>query len=150
MANIGLNVAYFFFQRRFMMNATVNLISWKRILGCFLLQVMFSDNIAKKLYADNYYVNLNTLLDQDDDFLYESAEFRRIIKTVKTNHDYLLNPNFDISVECKLPALPLDTNLWHPPTMIEMYKPLFNVDEHPMTPFVALVQKYDNLFEPWQ
>jgi hypothetical protein len=65
------------------------------------------------MYADNYHVNLNTLLDQDEDFLFENTEFRRIIKTVSKEHDYLINHNFDVAVQCDLPERRRDDAVWH-------------------------------------
>lgn len=62
-ANIGLNFAMFVFQRKFMLNAQANLISVKRILGCFFASFFALDPIAKHLFADKYYVDINSLLD---------------------------------------------------------------------------------------
>lgn len=44
----------------------------------------------------NYRVNLNDLFDQDEDFLFENEHFRALIRKVKTDFEYLVNPIFDL------------------------------------------------------
>lgn len=44
----------------------------------------------------NYRVNLNDLFDQDEDFLFECPHFTSLIKKVKVDFEYLVNPIFDL------------------------------------------------------
>jgi hypothetical protein len=106
LSNIGVNLAYFVFQRKFLFNRRAELFSLKRILGVWAVQYLSSDYWARKLFADNYYVNINVLLDQDDRFLTQNQEYQRLIKTVLKEHHTLVNPNFDIKTDCELPAHP--------------------------------------------
>jgi hypothetical protein len=112
LSSTAISLALFVFDRKFMLNKVAELIRVKRLLGIFLVQVYFLESYAKWAYADNYRVNINNLLDQDEKFLFANQEFRRIIKTVCTEHDYLINPNFDVDVKCKLPAFPKKDNQW--------------------------------------
>lgn len=41
-------------------------------------------------------MNINDLFDQDEEFLFESPYFRAMIKKVKNDFDYLVNPIFDL------------------------------------------------------
>lgn len=132
-----------------MRNAKLDLISWKRIVGCFALQVMGTDWVSRVLYADNYHVNLNVLLDQDDEFLFKSEEFRRIIKTVSSQHDYLLNPNFDVSVQCSLPAFPRNDKLW-PSMSSDIFNRTFNCTTFGGLPYLKMLSTYETALEPWQ
>ena len=43
-----------------------------------------------------YRVNINDLFDQDEEFLFESPHFRAMIKKIKNDFDYLVNPIFDL------------------------------------------------------
>jgi hypothetical protein len=62
-ANIGFQLAYFIFQKKFMHNSKIDLISWKRIVGFFVIQLGAAEPIGKLLFQDNYHVNLNELVD---------------------------------------------------------------------------------------
>jgi hypothetical protein len=45
---------------------------------------------------NNYRVNINDLFDQDEDFLFENEHFRAMIRKVKNDFEYLVNPIFDL------------------------------------------------------
>ena len=51
---------------------------------------------------NNYRVNINDLLDHDEDFLFENDHFRALIRKVKNDFDYLVNPMFDLDEEIAL------------------------------------------------
>ena len=46
---------------------------------------------------ENYRVNINDLFDQDEPFLFNNIEFRRLIKRMHDKYVHLVNPNFDLS-----------------------------------------------------
>ena len=46
-----------------MHNSKIDLISWKRILGFFVVQIGAAEPIGKLMFQDNYHVNLNDLID---------------------------------------------------------------------------------------
>jgi hypothetical protein len=45
---------------------------------------------------NGYRVNLNDLFDQDEDFLFESDHFKALIRKVRNDFEYLVNPIFDL------------------------------------------------------
>lgn len=45
---------------------------------------------------NNYRVNINDLFDQDEDFLFENEHFKALIRKVKNDFEYLVNPIFDL------------------------------------------------------
>ena len=147
--NVGLNMLYFIAQRRFMRNTTTDLMCVKRISAVFLCQMGLTDTISRKVYADKYYVNLNVLLDQDTPFLNQSQEYNRLIKTVQQEHSQLVNPSFDIQVECALKAHPRDGSAWHS-NRHQLYKQTFAMAERPQgNPFQRMVDKYTEALKPW-
>ena len=45
---------------------------------------------------NNYRVNINDLFDQDEDFLFENDHFKALIRKVRVDFEYLVNPLFDL------------------------------------------------------
>ena len=45
---------------------------------------------------NSYRVNINDLLDQDEEFLFENPHFCALIKKIKMDFEYLVNPIFDL------------------------------------------------------
>ena len=59
---------------------------------------------------ENYRVNVNDLFDQDEPFLFNNIEFRRLIKRMHDRYVHLVNPNFDLSQIVQDPKLSVSTN----------------------------------------
>ena len=57
--------------------------------------------LVKYLSMNTYRVNINDLFDQDEDFLFENEHFRAIVKKIKNDFEYLVNPIFDLEDICK-------------------------------------------------
>lgn len=95
-------------------------------------------------------MNLNTLLDRDEDFLFENAEFRRLIKTVCREHDYLVNANFDVSVECALPELRSDPQAWHHHSYRFFNLTFNNLEGKRHDCFTRMMRKYREGLKPYQ
>jgi hypothetical protein len=43
-----------------------------------------------------YRVNINDLFDQDEEFLFENEHFKALIRKVRNDFEYLVNPIFDL------------------------------------------------------
>lgn len=52
--------------------------------------------MIKQVAMNNYRVNINDLLDQDEDFLFENEHFRALIRRIRNDFEYLVNPMFDM------------------------------------------------------
>jgi hypothetical protein len=52
--------------------------------------------IVKQIMMNNYRININELLDSDEEWIYENEHFRAIIKKIKDEFEYLVNPIFDV------------------------------------------------------
>ena len=100
-SNIAIQLCYFLFQRKYMFCRQTQLISVWRIFAIWFLQSEMTTHLGRALYADKYHVDLNSLLDLDDDFLQHNEEYRRLVKTVVTQHSHLVNQNFDVKVQCR-------------------------------------------------
>lgn len=63
-------------------------------------QMLHDQLIVKQIMMNNYRVNINDLLDSDDlelqEVLYQNPHFRAIIKKIKNEFEYLVNPIFDV------------------------------------------------------
>ena len=71
--------------------------SLPRIFVFFVLsQLLHEQFIVKYMSMHTYRVNINDLFDQDEEFLFESPHFRAMIKKIKNDFDYLVNPIFDL------------------------------------------------------
>ena len=83
-----------------MFNRKVPLFNLSRVVIFYLVSNLVMDKTVKQRFSTSYKVNINDLFDQDEAFLFKSQSFLRLIKTVTSEHANLLNPNFDISIEC--------------------------------------------------
>lgn len=62
----------------------------------FLLTTVYQKFVINKELAQNYYVNLNTIFDIDEPFLFENVAFWGLIKKVVTYYPHLISPNYDL------------------------------------------------------
>lgn len=108
MLNVTFNITYFFVNQRFLFRRKVPFFSLPRICLTFFFSHMIHEQILLKHSAMNTYrVNLNDLLDQDEDFLFENAHFRALVRKVKLEYAHLVNPLFDIEAVTCPPELDL-------------------------------------------
>lgn len=96
--NILANAGYFLFTRRLLYKKQVALFSIPRVVLFFLGSHIIHENlILKHVQMNKYRVNINDLLDLDEDFLFENPAFCELVRRVKDEHEYLVNPIFDVS-----------------------------------------------------
>jgi hypothetical protein len=95
--NITFNLAYYFFNHRFMFKRNTPFFSFPRIFMIFFLSQLLQEQFLIKYVAmNNYRVNINDLLDQDEEFLFENPHFCALIRKIKMDFEYLVNPIFDL------------------------------------------------------
>ena len=95
--NLVMNLSYFYFNHKFLYKRHIKLFSLTRIFALFVLSNFVHEQVVIKNFTmKNYRVNLNDLFDQDEDFLFESPHFTALIKKVKVDFEYLVNPIFDL------------------------------------------------------
>ena len=92
-----MNLAYFTFNYKFMFKRHTAFFSLPRIFVFFVLsQLLHEQFVVKYMSMNTYRVNINDLFDQDEEFLFESPHFRALIKKIRNQYDYLVNPIFDL------------------------------------------------------
>ena len=92
------NAGYFLFTRRLLYKKQVALFSIPRVCLFFLGSHVIHENlILKHVQMNKYRVNINDLLDLDEDFLFENPAFCELVRRVNDEHEYLVNPIFDVS-----------------------------------------------------
>jgi len=80
-----------------MFKRTVPFFSLTRILFFFVLSQLLQEQfLVKYLSMNSYRVNINDLFDQDEDFLFENEHFRALVRKIKNDFEYLVNPIFDL------------------------------------------------------
>ena len=104
--------------------------------------------------GNNYHVNLNELLDNDEHFLFKNKAFRNIISNVHNFHGHLVNVNFDISEmveekankKGKLKSINIVED--DKPFQLElgMQARTFNTGKMTTNPFQKMLIKYDSFF----
>ena len=106
--NVAMNVAYFTFNYKFMFKKHTKFFSLPRIFVFFVLsQLLHEQFVVKYMAMNTYRVNINDLFDQDEEFLFESPYFRALIKKIRNQYEYLVNPIFDLEEVVKSP-IPAD------------------------------------------
>jgi hypothetical protein len=103
---------------------------------------------------NNYRVNINDLFDQDEDFLFDNAHFRALIKRIRNDYEYLVNPIFDLE-EIMKSAIPKDvekkyleggknlSSQFNQGELINLFSKTFN------TPSIRSRLAYDKMIEQY-
>ena len=96
--NLSAQVSYYLVMNKFMFKQSVKLFYFPRVLLAYMMIQFGHEQIFVKRYMmENYRVNVNDLFDQDEPFLFNNIEFRRLIKRMHDRYVHLVNPNFDLS-----------------------------------------------------
>ena len=79
--NLSLQVSYYIFMNRYMCKSNVKLLSFVRVIFTHLaLGFAHEEFFIKRHFMKTYRVNVNDLFDQDEQFLFKSMEFKKLIK----------------------------------------------------------------------
>ena len=95
--NISFNMAYFYFNYKLLFKRATPFFSLPRIFLIFVVtQLLHEQVILKHVTMNNYRVNINDLFDQDEDFLFENDHFKALVRKIRNDFEYLVNPIFDL------------------------------------------------------
>ena len=73
------------------------LFSLTRIFVIFVFtQLAHEQLVVKGRSMQGYRVNINDLFDQDEEFLFENEHFKALIRKIRVDFEYLVNPIFDL------------------------------------------------------
>lgn len=156
--NVSLNIAYFYGNYKFMFRRQVPFFSLPRIFVLFVLtQLVHEQIILKNVTMNNYRVNINDLFDQDEDFLFENDHFKALIRKVRVDFEYLVNPLFDLEEIVKSAKPEIDAKYQMDPNgkdtmmnqgdLISLYRQTFNSPSlRSRLLYDKMITRYDEFF----
>eukprot|EP00347_Sterkiella_histriomuscorum_P008086 403346424 len=157
--NILMNVGYYFFNYRYLFKRNTQFYSLPRVIIMFMItQILHDQLLVKQVLMNNYRVNINDLLDNEELLgeMYQNEHFRAIIKKITNEFEYLINPIFDVDeatqnvskeVQQKY-ATPNDGYFpMNQGELMMMYAQTFNAPKSSRQVYSRMIQKYDEFFE---
>ncbi|CDW79965.1 UNKNOWN [Stylonychia lemnae] len=155
--NVLFNLAYYFFNYKFLLRRHIYLFNLPRIVCIFFMSLFLQEQLITKLVTmNNYRVNINDLFDIDEDFLFQNEHFRAMIKKIKVEFDQLVNPIFDmdeiikdvssqVSDKYKIPAGGYQQ--MNEGELILLYSMTFNAPARSRQQYNQMIKKYDEFFK---
>ena len=105
-SNFFAQVGYYLFMNRYMFLRNVPLFYFPRVFLFYgMFHIAHEEIFMKQYFSQSYHININDLFDQDEPFLFQSMQFKLLIKRMHDRHTSLINPNFDLSPVVQDPDL---------------------------------------------